>query len=82
MSSVRNQFEDRHIGPANSDIDYMLREIGENNLDSFIAKVVPANIAIAKKLSEVLPDAISEEAAVAELREIAGKNVLTKSYIG
>jgi len=82
MSSVRNQFEDRHIGPANNDIDYMLREIGESNLDSFIAKVVPANIAIAKKLSEVLPDAISEEAAVAELREIANKNILTKSYIG
>ena len=82
MNSVRNQFEDRHIGPANNDIDYMLREIGESNLDSFIAKVVPANIAIAKKLSEVLPAAVSEEAAVAELREIAGKNILTKSYIG
>ena len=82
MSEVRSRFEDRHIGPDAHDVSYLLKEIGESDLESFIAKVVPANIAIAQKLSEVLPDAISEVAALEELRERADKNATTKSLIG
>jgi len=82
MSEVRSRFEDRHIGPDAHDVSYLLKEIGESDLEAFIAKVVPANIAIAQKLSEVLPDAISEVAALEELRERADKNATTKSLIG
>ena len=82
MSEVRSRFEDRHIGPDAQDVSYLLKEIGESNLDAFIAKVVPANIAISQKLSEVLPDAISEVEAIEELRERADMNSSIKSLIG
>ena len=82
MSSARNRFEDRHIGPGLSEIEYMLKEIGQNSLSDFIANVVPTNIAIHEKLDLLLPSAISEVEAVAELRLLANKNLLTKSFIG
>ena len=82
MSEVRSRFEDRHIGPDAQDVQYLLKEIGENNLSDFIAKVVPSNIAISQKLSEVLPEAISEVEAIQELRERADKNSGVKSLIG
>jgi glycine dehydrogenase len=82
MSQVRSHFEDRHIGPDSDQIAAMLKDIGEKDLTSFIARVVPANIAISQKLDEVLPKAISEEAALAELRELASKNATTRSLVG
>ena len=82
MSEVRSRFEDRHIGPDAQDVSYLLKEIGESDLEAFIAKVVPSNIAISQKLSEVLPDAISEVEAIEELRTRANKNSSIKSLIG
>ena len=82
MSQVRSKFEDRHIGPDGDQISAMLKDIGESNLDAFISRVVPANIAITQKLGEVLPEAISEEAALAELRLLANKNSIVKSLVG
>ena len=82
MSEVRHAFEDRHIGPDSGEIKTMLSELGESNLDAFIAKVVPANIAISQKLSEVLPTASSEVEAIDELRAMAEKNSSVKSLLG
>ena len=82
MSSVRSNFADRHIGPNQSQIDKMLRALGEDDLEKFVAKVVPASIAIGTKLNEVLPDAISETAAISELRGLANQNQVVKSLIG
>lgn len=82
MSEVRSKFEDRHIGPNDNQISTMLKELGESALEPFIAKVVPANIAISQKLEEVLPAAASEVEAIDELREMAKKNSTVKSYIG
>ena len=36
MGEIRSRFEDRHIGPAQSQIDFMLRELGHDRLDEFI----------------------------------------------
>ena len=82
MSSVRSNFADRHIGPNQSQINKMLRALGEDDLEKFVAKVVPASIAIGTKLNEVLPDAISETAAISELRGLANQNQVVKSLIG
>ncbi len=78
----RENFVDRHIGPSNDDISFMLKEIGETSLDSFISKVVPANIAIKKKLDSVLPSPISEVEAIEELKNLANANKNVKSLIG
>ena len=82
MSEVRSRFEDRHIGPNDHQIKTMLRDLGEESLDAFISRVVPENIVIGKRLSEILPKAISEVDAIEELRARADKNSTTKSFIG
>ena len=60
----------------------MLKDIGASSLHSFIADVVPQSIFIKESLDKYLPDAISEEAAIAELRALAKKNEVTRSLIG
>ena len=60
----------------------MLKDIGASSLDSFISQVVPKSIAMSATLEKYLPAAISEEAAIEELRSLAKKNVVTHSLIG
>ena len=82
MSEIRSRFEDRHIGPDQSQIDLMLKELGADSLDAFIARVVPTNIAMTSALVEALPEAISEEATIADLRDKASRNQVAHSLIG
>ena len=82
MSSVRSNFADRHIGPDQNQLEFMLSELGQNNLADFIAKVVPENISIAQKLESVLPLPVSEVEAIGELKELASRNKVIKSLIG
>ena len=60
----------------------MLSELSEATLDSLIAKVVPANIAMREKLADLLPVGISEVAAIERLRDFASENQVMRSYIG
>ena len=58
----------------------MLATLGYDSLDAFIAAVVPADIRLRGPLK--LPGAKSEQAALAELRAIAGQNQVYRSYLG
>ena len=60
----------------------MLLELGFQDLDSFIAAVVPANILIEDEIEKSLPIGISENEAIAEIRKIASSNKVFKSLIG
>ena len=80
--SLRENFVDRHIGPDSQEVQKMLAELNEQTLDSLISKVVPENIAISRKLSEVLPSALSETATIARLKTFASENLVARSYIG
>jgi glycine dehydrogenase len=60
----------------------MLLELGFADLDSFIKAVVPENIAMGQRLADVLPPALSEVQAIAELRKLAGLNQVFDSFIG
>ena len=82
MSEIRSRFEDRHIGPDQSQIDLMLKELGADSLEAFIARVVPTNIAMTTALVQALPEAISEEATIADLRSKASRNQVAHSLIG
>lgn len=75
-------FASRHIGPTNSEIEYMLQTLGYKTLEDFVSKVVPQSIAIKSKLVDVLPKALSETEAIAALRERANKNKVYRSAIG
>ena len=82
MTYSGEQFSKRHIGPSSSDELEMLQLLGYHDIETFISDVIPGNIHIAKKLSQVLDSAKSEVAVIAELREIASQNQVFTSLIG
>ena len=75
-------FASRHIGPTQSEIDYMLQTLGYKSLEDFVSHVVPQSIAQKTKLVDALPKALSEHEAIAALRERADKNKVFRSLIG
>ena len=84
MSSLFEQqnkeFSSRHIGPNQKDTQEMLETIGVDNIETLIGRTVPASIRLKHQLN--IPEAISEFAFLQELKEIAAKNKVFKSYIG
>src|SRR5256714_9881268 len=75
-----DSFAHRHIGPNKEEIDAMLRELGFENLDTLIDAAIPKNIRLDGQLN--LPEAKPESEALAELRAIAQKNKVARSFIG
>src|SRR5467141_4019841 len=75
-----NSFARRHIGPNREEIDAMLDRVGFENLDALIEAAIPKNIRLDRQLD--LPEAKSESEAVTELRAIAKKNKVARSFIG
>jgi len=73
-------FQDRHIGPTPEHIQTMLKETGFSSLDQLLDKTIPGSIHFRDKLD--LQPALSEEAAQAELRNLANLNELKTSLIG
>ncbi len=80
-SATHSEFIARHIGPSEADQRAMLAAIGSPSLDALIGEVVPDNI-----LSEApyldLPGPMGEVEALADLKVIAGRNQVLRSYIG
>ncbi|MDT7522463.1 aminomethyl-transferring glycine dehydrogenase [Rhodoferax sp. TBRC 17198] len=75
-----SEFQARHIGIFADDEALMLQVIGEKSRSDLIASIVPASIA--RKSTMAIPAAITEAAALAELKAVAGKNKVLKSFIG
>ena len=75
-----DSFARRHIGPSEDEVREMLREVGFENLDALIDAAVPKNIRLDRQLN--LPEAKSEIEALAELRAIAKKNKIARSFVG
>src|SRR5262249_260806 len=73
-------FVRRHIGPSQEEVRAMLHQLGFENLQALIDATVPKNIRLDRQLR--LPKAKSETEAIAELRAIAGKNKIVRSFIG
>ena len=73
-------FSRRHIGPGASEIAEMLAALGLGSLDALVAETVPGSIALKRELD--LPSARSERVALADLRRMAERNRVCRSYIG
>ncbi len=74
------EFAGRHIGTNEAEKNEMLTTIGINSLDELIDKTVPAAIRLKKSLQ--LPVAQTEFEYLNELKKIAAKNKVFKTYIG
>jgi glycine dehydrogenase len=75
-----DHFVRRHIGPSPEDIQEMLSHLGFESLDALVDAAVPANIRLPRPLN--LPTARSEYDALAQLKGIADRNQVFRSYIG
>ena len=75
-----DRFETRHIGPSPADRDAMLETLGVASLDELIDQAIPPGIRLREPLN--LPEALSEYRFLQDLRRIAGRNRLFRSYIG
>ncbi|WP_444921224.1 aminomethyl-transferring glycine dehydrogenase [Microbulbifer sp. CnH-101-G] len=73
-------FIHRHIGPDAKQVEAMLETLGVASLDELIEKTVPEAI---RKTDELdLADAINEVEALAELKDIAARNKIYRTFIG
>ena len=75
-----NSFIKRHIGPSTDKVGQMLKVLGYSTLDDLIDRAVPPAIRLARPLQ--LPEAKSEYAALSQLKEIASKNQVFRSFLG
>jgi len=73
-------FADRHIGARGNDAELMLKQLGYDSLDALVDTAVPADIRQSAPLE--LPAARSESEVLADLRELAAKNVTAVQMIG
>ncbi|MDP2164782.1 MAG: aminomethyl-transferring glycine dehydrogenase [Hydrogenophaga sp.] len=75
-----SEFIARHIGISEADETFMLSVIGEASRRALIDSIVPRSIARSAGMD--LPPAVTEAAALAELKALAQQNQLLKSFIG
>ena len=82
LSELENtgEFIARHIGVSQADEAAMLETIGAASRRELIDGIVPRSIARTQPMD--IPAAVTEAAALAELKAIAARNRVFKSYIG
>jgi len=75
-----DKFIKRHIGPDENQIKEMLDTIGVSSLDTLIDETIPKDIRLDKELN--LDEPVTEYRFIENLKKIARKNKVYKSYIG
>jgi glycine dehydrogenase len=77
----KDRFQNRHIGPNQSELNEMLATIGVSSLDELIDQTVPETIRNRKGLQKQ-PKALTEFEYLQELKKTAAMNKVLRSYIG
>src|SRR3954470_13488133 len=75
-----DSFARRHIGPGDPEIRQMLETLGYDSLDALIDTAIPQSIRMSGALDMV--GAAAEYEALQELKEIASRNRVFRSFIG
>lgn len=75
-----SEFHARHIGPNEADLALMLKVVGAATLDDLIGKIVPKQIL--KQGLLALNEPRTEQDVLADLKRIAAKNKVFKSFVG
>ena len=76
----QEKFEHRHIAPNIEDTTEMLQKVGVSSINELIDETVPKRIRLKNLLN--LPAPKSEYDYLQNLKQVAGKNKVFKSYIG
>jgi len=80
ISFNKEPFANRHIGPSESEIAEMLQQSEVESIDQLIGETIPQKIRLKKDLN--LPRALPEDEYLENIRQIANKNRVFKSFIG
>ncbi|MEF2276739.1 aminomethyl-transferring glycine dehydrogenase [Deinococcus sp. YIM 134068] len=75
-----NDFTERHIGPTDAEQAEMLAELGVSSLDELTETTLPESIRFTGELNVGGP--VTEAQALADLKAVASKNKVFRSYIG
>ncbi len=75
-----SEFIQRHIGITDDQKNIMLNDLGLSTIEELVREVVPTSILL--RGDDKLPEGCSEQQALAELKEIAEKNIIKRSLIG
>ena len=75
-----SEFIARHIGIDEADETHMLSVVGAASRRALIDSIVPRSIARSQAMA--IPAAVTEAQALAELKALAAKNKVFKSFIG
>src|SRR5476649_1426404 len=73
-------FQSRHIGPDADETAAMLKTVGAPSLDALMDEAIPARIRLKAPLK--LPDGLSEHQFLKDLRAMAARNTIARSFIG
>ncbi|MGY2900324.1 glycine dehydrogenase [Curtobacterium sp. PvP017] len=82
FQNLQTSFADRHIGTTPADQQTMLDTIGQTSLDALVRAAIPESIHAAPVTDSVIPAAVGETEALAELRAKAGRNTVRRAMIG
>ena len=80
ISAQPAPFIARHVGPDTQEIAEMLSVLGLSHLETLIDQTIPAAIRMPRPLD--LPEGDAEEALLEDLKEVASKNQVYRSFIG
>lgn len=76
----KEPFASRHIGPSEADIKEMLKLSDVESMSQLIGETIPKKIRLDKPLD--LPPALSEDEYLSNIKSIASKNKIFRSFIG
>lgn len=76
----QTEFRARHIGPNDTEVKAMLKELGFANLEEMANHVIPKNIRTSAKID--IGEGISEYELLARLKKMLSKNKIYRSYLG
>ena len=78
--NTTERFDSRHNGPNDQQVAEMLKVIKADSIDDLIDQTIPKSIRLKKELG--LPSAKGEYEFLKDLKTLAGKNRVFKSYLG
>ncbi|MBT1678704.1 aminomethyl-transferring glycine dehydrogenase [Curtobacterium aurantiacum] len=82
FENLQTSFADRHIGTTPADQQAMLDVVGQPSLDALVRAAIPESIHVGPVVDSVIPAAVGETEALAELRAKAGRNTVRRAMIG
>jgi glycine dehydrogenase len=80
FEAQKTEFQRRHIGPDENQLNEMLKTIGVGSLAELVDRTVPPGIRMQQELN--LPPAMSEAEYLSHIKDISLENKPYKTYIG